>query len=209
MTTPDRATIHAVIGGDPPPAPPASTEPEAQPPITTPPVAEPREPDLGGPALASPSPDEIVAAGGGSLADRLRARYEGIAATEEFSVPGYELPDGRPGMILVARAFGDRRAFNEGVENEGFIAKSTHKLLLVNDDGTREEVPGGWGPQLAQMIGVDVKKAADLVALVISRPDPNDRTRRIPNVAAIGGLATDIVAWARKSQGEAEKDLGE
>jgi len=90
-----------------------------------------------------------------------------------------------------------------------FIAKSTHKLLLVNDDGTREEVPGGWGPQLAQMIGVDVKKAADLVALVISRPDPNDRTRRIPNVAAIGGLATDIVAWARKSQGEAEKDLGE
>jgi hypothetical protein len=184
-------------------------EPEAQPPITTQPVEEDRPPDMGGPAIPAAPPETIVAATGGSVADRMRARFESVAATEEFSVPGYELPDGRPGLILVARAYGDRRAFNEGVTNEVFIAKSTHRLLLVDDDGTREEIPGGWGPELARMIGVEARKAADLVALVVSRPDPNDHSKRIPNVAAIGSLATDMIAWSRKANQGAEDDLGE
>jgi hypothetical protein len=204
MSTPERATIR-MVGGEPVAAP--SPEPEAQPPITTPPPQE-FEPDMGGPAVSPPTPDDLVAATGGSLADRLRARYEGMDATEEFSVPGYELPDGRPGLVLVARAFGDRRAFTDGISNEVFIAKSTHQLLLVNDDGSREEIPGGWGPSLAGMIGVNVAKAADLVALVISKPDPNDRNRRIPNVAGIGALAGEIVAWSRQGHREAEEDLG-
>ena len=59
------------------------------------------------------------------------------------------------------------------------------------------------------MIGVRAQKASDLVALVISRPDPNDRTRRIPNVAGIGTLAAEIVGWARKNQRSAEEELGE
>jgi len=213
MTNPERASITMISGErsamPEPPAPPRSSEPEAMPPITSPPVEEEPTVDLGGPSLPSPSPDDLVSATGGSLADRMRARFEGMASTEEFSVPGYELGDGQPGLILVARAFGDRKAFNEGVSNEVFIAKSTHQVLLVNDDGSREEIPGGWGPDLASMIGVPVRKAADLVALVISRPDPNDHRKRIPNVAAIGTLATEIVAWSRKSYRDAENDLGE
>lgn len=217
MNEAERATIHVVSGGGdhiggPAPAagtpPPPSMEPEAQPPITIPPPQE-LEPDLGGPSLPSPTADERVAATGGSVADRLRARYEGMAATEEFSVPGYELEDGRPGLILVARAFGDRKGWSGGISNEVFIAKSTHALFLVNEDGSREQIEGGWGPALAGMIGVNVQKAGDLVALVISRPDPNDRSRRIPNVAGIGTLATEIVTWARKNTRGVEEDLGE
>jgi hypothetical protein len=217
MSTPERATIHVVTpeqeaaaAAAPPPSPPASTEPEAQPPgMITPPPPQELEKDLGGPALPSPTADERVAAAGGSVADRLRARYQGMAATEEFSVPGYELADGRPGLVLVARTFGDRKAFNEGVSNEVFIAKSTHALYLVDEDGSREPIEGGWGPGLAAMIGVSVTKASDLVALVISRPDPSNSARRIPNVAGIGKLAQEIVAWAQTNRRDTEETLGE
>jgi len=215
MSTPERASIHVVTPGQeaaaasPPAGPPPSAEPEAQPPITTPPPQELTK-DLGGEAsMTSPGPEDLVAASGGSLADQLRARFEGMDATEEFSVPGYELPDGRPGLILVARTFGDRKGWTDGVANEVFIAKSTHKLLFVDERGERLEIEGGWGPKLAEMIGVRAQKASDLVALVISRPDPNDRTRRIPNVAGIGTLAAEIVGWARKNQRSAEEELGE
>lgn len=142
------------------------------------------------------------------MADRLRARYQSIAATEEFAVPGWELPSGEPGLIIVARAFGDRQAFNKGVSNEVYIAKSTHKLLFVNDDGSREEIEGGWGPKLAEMIGVKAQKAADLVALVISKPNPANPDQRIPNVGGIGSLATQLVNWAGKGSRDAEDDLG-
>lgn len=218
MSNAERATIHVVAGAEPPVQPPvgepggplpASAEPEAQPPITTPVPPQELEPDLGGPVIPSPSADERVEASGGSVADRLRARWEGIAATEEFGVPGWQLPDGRDGLIIVARTFGDRKAINAGVSNEVFIAKSTHELYLVDDDGSREKIDGGWGPGLARMIGVDVAKAADLVALVISKPDPNDPRVRIPNVTGIAALAGDIVAWARKSHRDAEESLGE
>lgn len=215
MTTPERASIHVVTPGaeadnvDRAPMPPSSTEPEAQPPITSPPPPEDLTPDLGGPAIPSPSSDEMVAATGGSVADRMRARFQGMAATEEFSVPGWELPNGQPGLILEARAFGDRKGWGDGIANEVFIAKSTHALYYVDEDGTRTKIEGGWGPRLAEMIGVRVQKAADLVALVISKPDPNDKEKRIPNVAGIGALATEIVAWGRKSYREAEENLGE
>jgi hypothetical protein len=188
--------------------PPQSSEPEAQPPTVGIPPQE-RTPDLGGQAVQAPTPEQMVEASGGSVADRMRARFANIAATEEFPIPGWETADGEPGLILVARTFGDRRAYNQGVSNEVFIAKSTHKLLFVNDDGSREEIEGGWGPGLAKMIGVDVAKAADLVALVISKPDPSNPSVRIPNVAGIGGLALRIVAWASTSTREAEEDLGE
>jgi hypothetical protein len=214
MTQPERASIHVVTPGQeaaaaPPPAGPSSMEPEAQPPITTPPV-EDVPPDLGGDVSGvSPTADERVAAIGGSLADRLRARYEGMAATEEFGVPGWELPNGEDGLIIEVRAFGDRKGWGDGISNEVFIAKSTHALWYVDDDGTRTKIEGGWGPELAKMIGVNVTKAADLVSLVISKPDPNDRSRRISNVAGIGSLAAEIVGWSRKSYREAEDNLGE
>jgi hypothetical protein len=59
------------------------------------------------------------------------------------------------------------------------------------------------------MIGVKVTKAADLVALVISKPDPANTNQRIPNVAGIGALATQLVNWAGKGSRDAEDDLGE
>lgn len=211
----DRATVRVVGGEDvqQPPAPSqqqqgAADAPEAQPPVIEAPPQE-TETDLGGPALVQPNAEQIVGATGGSIADKMRARYHAISATEEFAVPGWELPDGQPGLVIVARAFGDRKSFNTGVSNEVFIAKSTHKLLFVNDDGTREEIEGGWGPKLAEMIGVRAQKAADLVALVISKPDPNNPDARIPNVAGIGGLATQLVNWASKGSRDAEDDLGE
>jgi hypothetical protein len=176
----DRANVQVVAGGGDDIEPPAAAvrqqsaaeAPEAQPPVVDEAAEEPRGPDLGGPALVQPNTEQIVQASGGSMAEKMKARYNAISATEEFPVPGWELPSGEPGLIVVARAFGDRQSFNKGVSNEVFIAKSTHKLLFVNDDGEREEIEGGWGPKLAEMIGVKVTKAADLVAIVISKPDP-------------------------------------
>ncbi len=220
MSTPERATIHVVTPGTEdaaaaapptPPAAPPSPEPEAQPPgmITAAEVEQPPEPDLGGPTIPSPTVGERIEASGGSLADQLKATWTNIASTEEFDVPGWERPDGSPALIIVARTFGDKKALNAGVSNEVYIAKSTHQLLYVQDDGTRAEIPGGWGKGLAEMIGVDVAKAADLVSLVISKPDPNNPTVRIPNVAGIHALAAEMIAWARKSTREAEENLGE
>lgn len=204
----ERATVHIVT--DPAVAAPAQPqrEPESLPPAVEAPPQE-LEPDLGGQAFQAPSPEAMVQAEGGSVADRMRARFEGMAATREFSVPGWELPDGRPGLIIVARAMGDRKAFNSGISNEAFIARSTHQLLFVNDDGSREAIEGGWGPKLAEMIGVRTVKAADLVALVISKPDPNNPQARIPNVAGIGALATELVAWGHNGTRQSEEELGE
>lgn len=208
-----RPSIAVVRGdvGDLPTASPtpasSSSDPEAQP--STPAPPQDLETDIGGgPALPPTDPAEIAAAGGG-LADRLRARYQQMSGTEEFAIPGWELPDGSPGLIMVAKAFGDRAAYNKGVSNEAFIAKSTHKLLFVADDGTREEIPGGWGPGLANIIGTNVTRAADLVALVISKPDPDNPTRRIPNVTGIGALASQLLAWAGRTNAQAEEELGE
>jgi len=185
-------------------------EPEARPPEQPlpPPPPQELEKDIGGPVLPNPSVDEKVEAMGGSLADQLRARFDNIAATEEFPVPGWELPDGSPGLIIVARAFGDRQRFNEGLSNEAFIARSTYRLLFVTDEGERQEIEGGWGPALAQMMGIPTRRAADLVAQVISKPDPSRPGVRIPNVAGIGALATDLINWARRGTREAEVDLG-
>jgi hypothetical protein len=219
----ERAAVRIVTEGDgdntggaapvAPTAPPSSSQPEAQPGVIGAQVAPPPqelEHDLGGPTLPNPTPEELVQAAGGSVADRLRARFESMAATEEFAVPGWELPSGEPGLLIEARTFGDRKAFNAGVSNEAFIARSTHKLWLVNDDGTREEITGGWGPQLAAMIGhPGIQKAADLVAMVISKPDPNNPGVRIPNVPGIGALATELVLWSRKGQKDVEETLGE
>jgi hypothetical protein len=208
----ERPNISIVAGGPPTGAqyqPPTSTEPEAQPPVAPPPP-EDLEPDLGGQTLPTPPPERVAEASGGGLAARLNARFQAIAATKEFAVPGWELEDESPGLIVVARAFGDRKAYNKGISNEAFIARSTHQLLFVNDDGTREEVPGGWGPRLAQMVGAPhISKAADLVARVISKPDPTDETKRIPNVAGIGLLATQLVTWSQESRADAEDILGE
>jgi hypothetical protein len=193
-------------------APSEPGEPEGLAPVA-PPSFEDDEPtpDLGGPVVPSPTVEQVAEASGtGSLADKMRARFASMDATKEFGVPGWELEDGSPGLILVARAFGDRKGFNAGVANEVFIAKSTHQLLFVDDDGEKHEIPGGWGPALADMIGAPhVKKAADLVSRVISKPDPRDPSRRITNVAGIGALAQDLVEWARKSRSSAEDDLGE
>lgn len=192
-----------MVGGRP------SEEPEAQPPTTPPPPPQELEKDIGGQAFDPPTPEDIVEGTGGSLAEQLRARFDAIAATEEFAVPGWELADGSPGLILVARAFGDRKNFAEGLSNEAFIARSTHQLLFVADDGTREEIHGGWGPDLSQMMGVHVTKAADLVAQVISKPDPARPGVRIPNVAGIGSLATDLLNWSRRGRSDVEQRLGE
>jgi hypothetical protein len=119
----ERATVRIVTDEAEQPAAPAQAPqttalpPEAQPPITPPAPPQELEADLGGPALQLPTPEEQVAAEGGSLADKVRARYESMSATEEFPVPGWELADGRPSLILVARAYGDRKAWNTGVSN--------------------------------------------------------------------------------------------
>lgn len=189
------------------PTHPPPVEPEALPPQPPPEPVESK--DLGGPAIPAASPERLAAAAGGGLADQMRAAFEAMDATEEFAVPGWTFPDGRPNLILVARTFGDRRAFNEGLSNEVFIAKSTHKLLWVDDGGERHEIEGGWGPGLAQMLGLQVAKAADLVAMVISKPNPSQPGARLPNVAGIGRLANQIVDWAETGQRKAEEDLGE
>lgn len=186
----------------------ASTDPDAQPPGAAPAPQE-LEPQVGGSPLPMPTDEEKAAALGGGLAEQMRARYNAMAATEEFPVPGWENANGDPGLILVARTFGDRKNWGEGLSNEVFIAKSTHKLLYVDDSGQRIEIAGGWGKGLADMIGVNVSKAADLVALVISKPNPSDESQRIPNVAGIGSLATAIIEWAGRGTREAEEDLGE
>jgi hypothetical protein len=183
-------------------------EPEALPPTPAAPP-EPIEPTLGGSPMPNPSDAEKIAATGGGLAEQMRARFESMSATEEFPVPGWETADGSPGLILVARTFGDRRNWGDGISNEVFIAKSTHKLLYVDDHGERHEIEGGWGPALAGMIGVKAAKAADLVALVISKPSPTDPTQRIANVAGIGSLATELIEWAGRATRTAEEDLGE
>lgn len=205
----DRATIRVI---DSPEGPagvaPAGPEPESLPPAAAIPPQE-QEPDIGGgDAFQAPQPEEIVAAEGGSLKDQMMARFEQIAATEEFAVPGWELENGEPGLIIVARTFGDRKAYTTGVSNEAFIARSTHELYFVDDAGHRQKIEGGWGPALAAIMGVSVTKAADLVAIVISKPDPANRTRRIPNVAGIGSLATEIILWSRKGVKDAEETLG-
>jgi len=205
MNNPERATVRVVTGEE-KAAPQSAPEPEAMPPVTPPP--QEFEKDIGGPMLPTTTPEQLVGAEGGSLAAQMRARFESIAATEEFAVPGWELADGSPGLILVARTFGDRRQFNEGLSNEAFIARSTYKLLFVTDAGERREIEGGWGPTLAGMMGVRVTRAADLVAQVISKPNPSDPNQRIPNVAGIGTLATAIIDWARRGQSEVEESLG-
>lgn len=197
----------------PAPAPGAgdpSAAPEAQPPVTAgPPADGGAEPTIGGEAFQAPTPDQIVQGTGGSLADQMKARFQSIASTEEFPVPGWELPDGSPGLIIEARTFGDRNAFTKGVTNEAFIIKSTRTLFFVKDDGTREAIPGGWGPGLAAIIGASgVTKASDLVAMVISKPDPDHPGQRIPNIAGIGALAQEILNWAGRGSREAEEDLG-
>lgn len=207
-----RARVQIVTADPPPPPAGAARDPGAPPPA--PPVDALHGPgdegaEIGGPLITDSDPEEIAAATGGGLAARVRARYDAMRATQEFSVPGWELPDGRPGLIVVARVFGDRRAFNAGLSNEAFIARCTHKLLYVSENGEREEITGGWGPTLAEMIGARVERASDLVLRVISRPDPERPGQRIPNVGGIGALATEILGWMRGAQQEAEEALGE
>lgn len=206
-----RAQVHIVAGGDTTPGGGAPVDPDRSVPSEqAAPLPQEQEPTIKAPEIPNPTAEDQAEAAGGGLAARMRARYQAMASTEEFPVPGWETSRGEPGLILVARTFGDRRNFNEGVSNEVFIAKSTHKLLYVDDDGSRHEIQGGWGPQLAEMIGVsNVQKAADLVALVISKPNPLDPTQRIPNVAGIGALATELIDWSRRGHREAEEDLGE
>lgn len=206
-----RAQVRVVSGADRDAVPISGHGPTVEGPVREAAEAPPQEltEDLGGNALRAPSPEDIAEAEGGSLADRMRARFEARQSTKEFGVPGWELPDGRPGLIVEARAFGDRKAWGGQVSNEAFIARSTHRLYFVNDDGSREEVAGGWGPTLAGMMGVHVVKATDLVALVISKPDPSNPGQNIPNVAGIGALATEIVAWASQGVAQAEDALGE
>lgn len=174
-----------------------------------PPPPQELEPQIGGPAVQSPGPANVAAATGGGLADQMRAAFESMDSTEEFGVPGWTRPDGKPSLILVARTFGDRKQFTEGLANEVFIAKSTHKLFWVDDQGVRQEIQGGWGKGLAELLGLRVDKAADLVAMVISKPDPSNPGVRIPNVPGIGSLATQIINWASQSNREAEESLGE
>jgi hypothetical protein len=191
-----------------------SREPESLPPSASMPLP-PQETtvDLGGPGageLPNPSEDQKVEAMGGSIAERMRARFEAMQATAEFSVPGWEFPDGRPGLIIVARTFGDRKAYTQGLSNEAFIARSTHRLYFVGDDGERELIENGWGPKLAEIIGhPTITKATDLVSMVISKPDPSNPGTRIPNVAGIATLAMEIIAWARTGVSQAEEAMGE
>lgn len=210
-----RASVRVVSGheqgdniGRQPPVEQTAVEPEAMPPA--PPPEQDLQKDIGGPVMPSPSHQAMAEATGGSIADQMRSAFEAMSATEEFTVPGWVRADGTPMLILVARTFGDRRSFNEGLPNEVFIAKSTHQLLWVDEQGVRHEIPGGWGKGLADMLGLDgISKAADLVARVISKPDPSQPGVRIPNVPGIGFLANQIVNWAGSAQSEAEENLGE
>jgi hypothetical protein len=118
----DRAVVQVVAGDDEVevPATPASQvqqsaadAPEAQPPVVEQPPQE-QVADLGGNALQQPSPEQIVEAAGGSMADKMRARYNAISATEEFPVPGWELPRGNRGRLGSEARRDDRREGDEG-----------------------------------------------------------------------------------------------
>jgi hypothetical protein len=208
MAEPQAAHINLVAGGE------GGPEPEAQPGLQRPEPPLPAPPqelekDMGGPAIPQVTADQMVGAHGGSIADQMRARFEGMASTEEFAVPGWELPNGEPGLIVEARAFGDRKAWQDQVSNEVFIVKSTHRLYFVDDQGNKTEIEGKWGKGLAAMLGVNVDRAADLVGMVISKPDPDNPGQRIPNVTGIFTLATQIVAWSQKGRKDAEETLGD
>lgn len=154
-------------------------------------------PTVGGPVLPPPITDEDVAeAVDGSLAAALRARYERARRrTQEFEVPGW---DG--GLIVVAKALRNRRQY-EGARTEAFIARATEKLVLVHDDGRREEIPGGWGGELARIIGADLSgsksPASDLVGIVLDNP------------ARVDHLAAEILTWMAGATQQTEQDLGE
>lgn len=128
----------------------------------------------------------------GSVAARLRAKFKASRlGTREFPVPGF---DG--GLLLVAQSYPDQAEYQQGVSLEVFIAKSTKSLVLVDDDGTRTEIPA-WGKELAEMIGVECGSTSELVSLVFETP---------PKLDAFG---TALLLWQEGRLAAVEAELGE
>lgn len=151
----------------------------------------------GTPEVPSPVSGEAIAEASGNLGARLRARLDRIRTEETrlFSVPGW-------GGDLVIRSGYFSPETWESLSQERtdalIIVSATAALLSRGDDGL-SEIEGGWGPQLAEMLGFP--RGAPPTRLVTAVM--GDRA------AWVSALATDIVSWQMGRTPRIEEALGE
>lgn len=152
-------------------------------------------------AVPAATPEAVTAATGGSLRDRLQAVQATLQgdSTKEFEVPG-------TGGALVIRAHlmdkQRQQAWTDsGASDLAFIVASTDAVILVGPDGSREEIPGGWGGgALAEgVLGISASTPATQVVSKVLR----DVTVRIAR------FANQIVDWNAGQSSELERLLGE
>jgi hypothetical protein len=151
-------------------------------------------PDDDEPVVAPPAPlpdgdaripEDVSAAVDGSLAAKMRAQAKRIRGrrTERFPIPDTDL-------VVEAKVIKDARSVRTGLKSEMFIIRATSRLLLVDEDGVEDEVPG--------LLGVKVEKAADLVKFVFGR-----------NPWALDRFVADMLLWMQGRTAQLEEDLGE
>jgi len=159
------------------------------------PLATQQEPVAAPPPIG---PTDAVAAAGGAVAARMRARMAELttSTSEEFPVPGW----GRDLLLRVRYLTREEwEAIANGTGGADLIVMCTDALRLRMDDGTYEDVPGAFGPALAEMLSLPPETPPTrLVAAVM-----DDR------VGFIGTLAQGVLAWQRGQTALVEEALGE
>jgi hypothetical protein len=111
------------------------------------------------------------------------------ARTQDFPIP--DTP-----IVLRARSFQDRKAFQRGVKTEAFIVRATDGLYLRDDDTDElTEIPN-WGTDLARMLGFRVENASELVRRVLDNP------------VRLEAFAGDLIKWMAGRSQEDEQELG-
>ena len=153
----------------------------------------PEQPTIGGSAVPQPiQEEEIAAATDGSLAAHLRAVGERLQRTKTRD---FDIPD--TPIVLRARTFKDRRAYQQGIKTERFIIEATAGLFLRDEDtGELHEIPT-WGPQLAAALGFPHDNAIQLVRRVFDNP------------VRLEVFAAELIEWMAGRQREDEQTLGE
>ncbi|HEY3021813.1 MAG TPA: hypothetical protein VGJ32_16560 [Solirubrobacteraceae bacterium] len=157
---------------------------------------------VGGSAVPEPLDEEhTTQVVDGSLAGRLRAVGEKLqrTSTRDFPIVVRD-EDDEPfaTLVLRAKAFRDRKAFQRGVKTEAFIVRATVGLFLRDED-TDELLPiPTWGSELAGMLGfTQVQSASELVQRVLDNP------------VRLETFAADLIRWMAGRSQEDEQALGE